>query len=777
MSFFETIPLHETAKERYLNYALSVITSRALPDLRDGLKPVQRRILYAMHTGLRLLPEARHRKSATVVGEVMGKYHPHGDSAIYEAMVRMAQDFALRAPLVDGQGNFGSIDGDNAAAMRYTEAKLRALAVELLDELKRQTVAWRPNFDGTLSEPVVLPARFPNLLVNGAAGIAVGMATNIPPHALGEVVDALDLLIRRPKATLEDVLEVLPGPDFPTGGRLLATREELAEMYRKGEGSFDLQGTWTVEGKTHVILTSIPYGVAKADLVEKIGELIAGEKVPQLSDVRDESTDTIRVVLELRKGADPEAAMAYLLRHTPLQTRFHANFTCLVPTEREDLAAPQRCDLLTLLRGFLAFRLEVVTRRLQYDLEVLERRIHILEGFEKIFGALDECLKIIRASKDKGDAAQRLMHRFGLDDDQADAILELKLYRLARLEIEVIQKELAEKRAAAAELRRLLDDEGLRWKLVRDELKDLRKRYADARRSEIAVPAPVKVYNAEDYIVAEDVFVIVTRDGWVKRQRSYTEVGAIRVREGDSVGWVLGASTRATVAFLTSTGKAYTVRVDALPSTTGHGDPIQKFFEFADRETVVGVVSYDPRVLPPGVADPKGSDPGLFGGDGAPAADVVGPFVVAVSRMGQGVRLGADTFAEPSNKNGRTLMRLDRGDAVVMADVAGGGENVCLASKSGNVLIFPVPDIPVVKGAAKGVIAMRLGAGDAVLGATLASGRRDGLEVETSRGRREIVRTTKFEVQRRGLRGKAVLQRGGFTKVIAEPVVRGFDEA
>ncbi|HYE58911.1 MAG TPA: DNA gyrase C-terminal beta-propeller domain-containing protein, partial [Rhodothermales bacterium] len=344
-------------------------------------------------------------------------------------------------------------------------------------------------------------------------------------------------------------------------------------------------------------------------------------------------------------------------------------------------------------------------------------------------------------------------------------------------EIEVIQKELAEKRAAAEELRRLLADEGLRWKLIRDELKDLRKRYSDARRTEISAPVPVKTYNAEDYIVAEDVFVIVTRDGWVKRQRSYTEVGAIRVREGDSVGWVLGASTRATVAFFTSTGKAYSVRVDALPSTTGYGDPIQKFFDFADRETVVGVVSYDPRVLPASVADPKVTDANLFGGDGAPASDVIGPFVVAVSRTGQGVRLPADAFADPSNKNGRTLMRLEKGDAVVMADVAGGAENVCLASKSGHVLIFPATEIPVVKGAAKGVIAMRLGAGDAVLGATLATGRRDGLEVETSRGRREIVRTTKFEVQHRGLRGKPVLQRGGFTRVIAEPVVRGFDEA
>ena len=776
MSFIETIALHETARARYLNYAVSVITSRALPDLRDGLKPVQRRILYAMYVHLRLTADGRPRKCATIVGDVMGKLHPHGDTAIYDALARMAQDFSLRAPLVDGQGNFGSIDGDNPAAMRYTEARLTPLAAELLSEIKRATVAFRPTFDGTLSEPVVLPARFPNLLVNGATGIAVGMATNIPPHNLGEVLDALELVLKRPDATLDEVLARMPGPDFPTGGRLLSAPDDLRRIYERGEGPLELRGEWTTEGQA-VILTSVPYGVAKADLVEEIGALVGADKVPQIADVRDESTDIVRVVLELKKGASAEAAMAYLCKHTRLQTRIHANLTCLVPTEREDVSAPQRVDLMTILRGFLAFRLEVVTKRLAFDLGLLRERIHILEGLETIFHALDECIKIIRGSKDRRDAAQRLIHRFGLSDEQADAILDLKLYRLARLEIEIIETDLAQKRAEAARLDALLADESARWKTVQSELREIRKTYADARRTTIAPEEAPRVFNAEDYIVAEDVVVIVTRDGWVKRQRSYTDVSAIRVRDGDAVGWVLGASTRATVAFATSVGKVYTVRVEAIAQTTGHGEPVQKLFDFADRETVVGVVAFDERVMPVAAAAPA-ARPGddLFGGDGALAPAVPeGPTLVGVSRSGQTLRLPVEMFAEPSNKTGRAFLRHDGTDALVMADIAGGDETLCLASRGGHVLIFPVAQIPTVKGAAKGVVAMRLHAGDAVLGATLATGKRDGLEVETNRGRREIVRATKFEVASRGGRGKAVVQRGSFTRVVPEVVVRNLD--
>ena len=767
MPIIEPISLQETARERYLNYALSVITSRALPDIRDGLKPVQRRILYAMFANLRLYPEGRYRKSATVVGEVMGKYHPHGDSAIYEAMVRMAQGFSLRAPLVDGHGNFGSLDGDSAAAMRYTEVKLQALAMEMLDEIRKQTVDFRPNFDGTLSEPVVLPSRVPNLLVNGASGIAVGMATNIPPHNLKEVVDAAIHMIDVPDASVETLVgQFIEGPDFPTGGRILNTAEELVEIYRTGEGAIDLRGEYELEGKTRVIIHSIPYAVNKSDLIEKIAEHILVERVPQIADVRDESTDDVRIILELRRGADPEAAMAYLFKHTPLQTRFHVNLTCLVPSENPEVAAPQKANLVTVLRHFLLFRMEVVERRLRYELEQLERRIHILRGFEKIFDALDEAIRIIRSSSDKPDAAQRLMHRFDLDDEQADAVLETKLYKLARLEIEAIRRELEEKEHQAAEIRELLADEVRRWQLVRDELGEIGEQYGDERRTVVAGPDDRLVYSQEHYIVREDVYVMVSRDGWVKRQRSYTDLDSIRVREGDEIGWVLPGSTRASVAFFTSFGKAYTIRIDQLPSTTGYGDPIQKLFDFSDKERIVGVISMDARALPVGTTHAD-AEQELFGTNGAEKVD--GPLGVAVTAGGQTARFPLFGLAEPSTKSGRLFMRPDKRDPVIGAYGSRGDEKMCLASQNGYVLIFPVDQIPVYKNAAKGVMAMRLTKGDRILGFTLATSAREGLEIETSRGRREVVRTTKFDVTNRGNRGRQIIKRGNISRVVRVP--------
>ena len=777
MPVVETIPLHETARERYLTYALSVITSRALPDVRDGLKPVQRRVLYAMYTGLRLMPDARHRKSATIVGETMGKYHPHGDTSIYDAMVRMAQPWALRAPLVDGQGNFGSLDGDNPAAMRYTEARLTAFGAGMLGEIKQDTVAFRPTYDGQLFEPVVLPATAPVLLVNGATGIAVGMATNIPPHNLAETVDACLALLKKPDSTVAQLVKYVPAPDFPTGGRILNTPAELLRIYETGEGPVDIRGEW-VEEKGRVILTSIPYALDKSDLIEKIADHIRAGRVPQIVDVRDESTDDVRVVLELRRGASAGAAMAFLLKHTPLQSRFHVNLTCLVPTDNPEIAAPQKVDLKLALRHFLDFRLDVVTRRLAHELRALEARIHILRGFAAVFGALDEALKIIRASRDRADANARLRHRFSIDEDQAGAVLDVKLYRLARMEIDAILKELAEKEARAAQIQALLADEPARWALVRTELRDVRKQFADARRSTVGGPDEAVVYAAEDYIVSEDVYVIVTRDGWVKRQRSYTDLASIRVREGDRVLYALAASTRATVGFFTSAGRCYTTRVDSLAQTTGHGDPVQKFFDFADRETVVGVVSFDERTLPEGVPEtPTGAAPALFdaGGDGAASGSgepaVVGPYVVAISSDGLAVRFETLAFSDPSNKNGRVFMRLREGVRVVGAEIAGGAENVCLASRDGRALIFPVAQVPVFRSAAKGVIAMRLdGDGDAVLGMAVSDAARRGLDVETSRGRTEIVRATKFEVSNRGNRGQVVIAKGTLKAATAEPI-------
>src|SRR4249919_3038217 len=479
-----SVALHEAEQSRYLNYALSVITSRALPDVRDGLKPDQRRILFTMWQQ-NLTADAKHRKCAKVVGDVMGSFHPHGDSAIYETLVRLAQSFSLRYPLVDGSGNFGSLDGDSAAAMRYTECRLARLADEVLQEIEQETVAFRPSYDGTKTEPVVLPARIPNLLINGTTGIAVGMATNVPPHNLGEICTALIKLLDNPDLTNAQLCRYVKGPDFPTGGQILNSAEELRQVYKTGSGSIRLRGTWDIGPDTRstktIFIDSVPYMVNKSQLVERIAEVVLSRKLPQLLDVRDLSTEDVRIAIEMKKDADEKMIMAYLFKHTPLQVNFAVNLTCLIPTENPEVGRPERLDLKQILWHFLHFRLEVVTKRLEHELAALRKRIHILEGFEKVFDALDEIIKLIRKSDGKPDAAQAIMQRFELDADQTDAILELKIYRLARLEILIIRNELSEKRKRARQIIALLGDEPGRWKLVRSELEDVQKTYADPK--------------------------------------------------------------------------------------------------------------------------------------------------------------------------------------------------------------------------------------------------------------------------------------------------------
>ena len=767
------IPLHETTKEKYLNYALSVITSRALPDVRDGLKPVQRRILYAMYTNLRLLPEGRFRKSATVVGEVMGKYHPHGDSAIYDAMVRMAQPFSLRYPLVNGHGNFGSLDGDSPAAMRYTESKLQGLAVSFLQEINKNTVGFRPNYDGSLSEPIILPAQVPNLLINGATGIAVGMATHIPPHNLGEIIDATIALSKKPSLKSKDLLEFVEGPDFPTGGKVLNTKEELESIYEKGEGTIHIRGQYRIgkldDGKKGIIITEIPYGINKSDLIEKIADHIRDGKLPQVLDIRDESTEDVRIALELKRGVDPQMVMAYLFKYTPLATRFHVNLTCLIPSENPEVATPAKINLKKALQHFLDYRLEVLTKRLEYDLEQLEKRIHILEGFIIVFDALDEAIKIIRSSEDKKDASQRLRHRFKLSEIQAEAILETKLYRLSKLEINDIQKELDEKESKASELRKLLGSPRARKGMVRKELEEAKASFDNPRRTEISEPEEEPEFSAEDYIVKEDGTVIVTRDGWIKRQKSYTELSAIRVREGDFVGWAIGATTLDTVCIFSSAGKVYTTRVDKLTTTTGHGVPIQKLFDFADKETVVGVVVNNPKVLPKAIAEPDSEQSALF----PDVEDVlVGPFVVAVSSAGKCARVSLDPYKEVSTVKGRKYMRPEAGHEILFADISAGDENLCMASKNGKALIFPVQLISVFKGAGRGVTGMKLDKKDLLIGASISDAARDGLVVETNRGREEIIRTTKFPIGNRANKGKNVITKGFLKIGVQAPIER-----
>lgn len=766
----EDVVLHETTQKRYLNYALSVITSRALPDVRDGLKPVQRRILYAMYHNLNLTPEAKHRKSAAVIGEVMAKYHPHGDQSIYDAMVRMAQPFALRYPLVDGQGNFGSMDGDGAAAMRYTEAKLQHLAVEVLAELKKNTVNMRANYDGTIDEPVVLPAQVPNLLINGASGIAVGMATNIPPHNLTEVVDACIALIDRPELSVAELVEEhIKAPDFPGGPAILNTREELVSIYTNGTGAVEMQGRWELEKdnrKQLIVVTAIPYGLNKSTLIADIASHIQAGRLPQLVDIRDESTEDVRVVMEVKRGADPEAAMAFLFKKTALQTRFSVNLTCLRPhgDADDEQTVPERLNLKQMLEAFLSFRYTVTTRRLRYDLEQLERRIHILRGFAIIFDALDEAIRLIRGSEGKADAREKLMDRFEIDYDQAEAVLETKLYRLAKLEIDAIREELEDKERRAADIRATLSDDNRLWELIRNELTQIRDAYGDERLSPITGPVEQPEFSEEVYIVEEDSFCIVTRQGWFKRQKSYTDIEAIRVRDGDEVGWIIPATTRHTLTVLTDVGRAYTLRVADINQTTGYGEPIQTRFDFADGETIVGVVSSDPRAHPP-VSEEVRS--GLTESDPPP------PWVIAMSRGGRVVRIALEGFTEPSTRNGRIYMRLDKkfsGDAVVHAQLCGGHEVVSLATQQTYVLLFPVREVNILANAGKGVMAIKLGKGDRVVGFALTTERMEGIRVRTNRDREEVVRPNKFSVTSRGNRGRQLSRTGTIVEVLRDAI-------
>jgi len=735
--------LADEAQRRYLNYALSVITARALPDVRDGLKPVQRRILYAMQHDLHLAPDARPRKSAAVVGDVMGKYHPHGDTAIYDAMVRMAQEFTMRAPLVNGQGNFGSADGDAPAAMRYTEAKLRPLALELLGELGKRTVEWRPNYDGTRSEPIVLPARFPNLLVNGSQGIAVGMATSIPPHNLGEVLDAAIALSNQRDLPVIQLLRHIKGPDFPTGGQLHATKRELEAVYTTGQGSLKLRGEWHLEeedgkrGASYIIVTSVPYAIERKTIVEKIAEVIIGKKLPALLDVRDESTDIVRIVMEIKRGTDPQLVMAYLYKHTPLSTHIAVNLTCLVPTDSPDLSTPKRLSLDEILNQFLTYRLATVTRRLEFELGELKSRIHLLEGFDKIFDALDEVIAIIRKSDGKTDAADKLIKRFQLSDEQTDAILELRLYRLARLEIQVVRKELAEKRAEAKKLDALIKSEPRRWDLVRDELSALKEKYADKRRTKIVVSVDEPEFQAEDFIVAEDANVILSAQGWVKRQREIKDPSQTRLREGDSVLAAVAGSTRSSVAFFSNFGACYVCRVHDVPASTGYGDPVQKLFKLGDGERMVAMLSLDPRVLGQELREPVEG-----------ATEIEGPFGLALTRGGLGFRFPLHIHREPSTRAGRKFAKLNEGDEVLAVLLPQAVPGVIMAATNGYALRVPVDEIAVLSGAGKGSIVMKVDEGERLVGALLDD--RDFIELETEKGK--IVRETVEKIS--GVRGE-----------------------
>ena len=753
--------LQTEARRRYLNYALSVITSRALPDVRDGLKPVQRRILYAMLNDQHLRPDAKYRKSATVVGSVIGRYHPHGDTAVYDAMVRMAQDFSLRMPLVDGSGNFGSLDGDAPAAYRYTECRLAPPAMELLRELDQKTVAYRPNYDGTTTEPQVLPARFPNLLVNGSTGIAVGMATNIAPHNLREVTAALIALIDDRELTTTNLMKHIQGPDFPTGGQILNSKPELRQIYEAGAGAIRVRGEYKLEekkrGGTDIVITSIPYALTKASVVEKIAEVILSRKLPYLLDVRDESTTDVRIVLEIKRDADPQIVMAYLYKHTPLQQNFNLNLTCLVPVNADDEveetedgefaqeppAQPQKLGLKEVLTHFLDFRLRVTRARFRHELRELLRRIHILEGFKKIFDALDETIKIIRASDGKEDAAGKLMKRFGLDELQVDAILELKLYKLAKLEIRIIREELDKKTAEAKRIEAILKSEAKLWGVIKTELGEVAAELGTPRKTKTGGSAEEIEVSEDAFIVDEDANVVVTSDGWIKRVRELKDPNQTRTREGDAVMAVLPGSTKEKVVFFSNFGRAFVVKINDIAATTGYGDPAQKYFKFDDGERIVDAMSLDPRLAVPDT-------------------------LLAVTRRGFGLRFATASQTEVTTKAGRRYAKPQEGDEVVGVTGVRDGDVVVVATQHGHVLHCKADEVARLEGPGRGVTVIKTGDDDHVIGFA-AGDKRTTLALENAAGKAFPQLADPKEVSARGGKGHQLQKKTTF-KVVRPPV-------
>ena len=753
---------HETRK-RYLNYALSVISSRALPDARDGLKPVQRRILYAMYDGLGLTADSKYVKCARITGDTCGRLHPHGNSACYEALVRMAQDFSLRYPLVAGWGNFGSIMGLPPAAERYTEARLTLLAEQLMNELRYETVDFRPTYDNAMQEPVVLPARFPNLLVNGSQGIAVGMATSIPPHNLREVIDAAVHLIHDRDASVAQLMKHMKGPDFPLGGRIISERRELRMVYEEGRGSIKVRAEWQTDREKRkevperLVVYSIPYGVETGPLLAAIGDIVASRKLPQLVDVSDHSDEKngLRIVLKLKNAEDAEPVMAYLYKHTALEQNFAYNSTALIPDEHGALV-PKRLNLSELLLCFLDFRFDTVRRRFAFLLEQLKRRIHILQGFKIVFDGLDRALKIIRASDGKQDAKVRLMKAFPLDEEQTLAILEMQLYKISQLEIDDILRELREKKKEAAEITALLASNRKLWKVVESELKELAEKFGDKRRTTLGSTEEIAEFDPEAYIVRENTNVVVSREGWIKRVGRLTSIENTRIRDGDEVLAVAPGSTLDHLVVFTSEGIAYTIRIDQVPASSGYGEPLAKHFRMGDGAAVVAAISTDARFTP---ADKK------VKGEQSPA-----PFLMVATTRGQVLRIPFSPFRSASTKVGRKFCRLGAGDKVVFVDLVRSATTMFLATGAARIIHFAVTDVPVLSGAGKGVRGMKVATDDQVLGAALLTHPRDCLHVITTSEKEMVFGQVKYEVTSRGGKGIRTSHRSGFARILRPPI-------
>lgn len=758
----QTVSIATEARARFLRYAMSVVTGRALPDVRDGLKPVQRRILYTMYQDSNLTFDRKAAKCAQIVGDVMGRYHPHGDSAIYEALVRLSQDWVMRAPLVHGEGNFGSVDGDPPAAYRYTEAKLTKVAEKLLNELDQETVELRDNYAGNRREPVVLPAQFPNLLVNGTSGIAVGMATNIPPHNLGEVLRACIHLIENPDASVAQLLDRVKGPDFPLGGKIITDRSTLRKIYEDGTGSIKVQAEWKEEkfgkGKLQIVVTSIPYGVDKGELERTIGAIIEEKKVPQLTGQSNESNDKdgLRLVLELKPETDPNLVMAYLYKHTELQKTISYNVTALVPGPDESTMVPKDgLSLRDLLRHFLDFRLATVRKRFEYQLRQLRRRIHILEGFKIIFNALDRAIKLIRESSGKPDAAEKLKLAFKLDDEQVNAILDAQLYKIAQMEIKKILDELKEKKAQAEEIEAILASKRRLWTVIKNEMEALIEQFGERRKTRMASDEDVLDFDEEAYIVRENTNVVLTRNGRVKRVGRLTSIETTRVEEGDAVIAVVPGSTLDQVVFFADDGTAYTMRINEVPATTGYGEPITKFFRLGDGVKVVAAVSTDPRFTPPDEKS-KGDTPG-------------GPYLLVAASSGNVLRTPLAAFRLESTKAGRRYARVDEGDRIVMVRLVGEETGVMLASRGGHVIHFPIEEVSILAGVGKGVMGIKLDE-DECVGGVLVGGRFDKLIVETETGKTQEFGPGAIKTQKRGGLGAKPGLRTRFTAVVPSQI-------
>ena len=723
-------------KQSFIEYSMSVITARALPDVRDGLKPVHRRILYAMNES-GIFPNRPHKKSAWTVGEVIGKYHPHGDSAVYDTMVRLAQWFSMRTPLIDGHGNFGNIDGDSAAAMRYTESRLAKPAMELLRDLQKDTVDWGPNYDESLAEPKVLPARFPNLLVNGSSGIAVGMATNIPPHNLSEVIEATCMLIDNPDATCEELMTVLPGPDFPTGALIMGT-SGIRQAYETGRGSITVRAKAHVEstktGRSRLVFTEIPYQVNKGTLQEKIAQLVNEKRIEGISDMRDESTQKgIRLVIELKKGVIPQVVLNNLYKYTSLQNTFGVNNLALVN------GVPKCLSLREILSHYIDHQVDVVTRRTRFDLKKAQARAHILEGYLMALDHIDEVISIIRSSQTDAEASSRLIERFGFSPEQTTAILEMKLRRLTGLERDKIEDELAGLRRAIAYYEDLLANEHKILGVIKEEMREISKKFGDKRRTEIT--RAERDLDVEDLIADEDMVVTITHTGYVKRipvetyrsqKRGGKGVTGVNLKEDDVIAEMFIASTHEYVLFFSNKGKVYRLKVHELPvgSRQARGTAIVNLLPFEEGEKIASVISC--REFP-------GNEYLMF----ATANGMVKKTVMSAY--------------DRSRRDGIIAINLKNGDRLLDVRRVREGDKVIMATTSGKAIVFAEDQVRATGRDTSGVRGITMKDGAEVLGMEISNGTGD-LFVITERGYGKRTPVADYPEQNRGGQGVYTIQ-------------------